>query len=384
MKKKIKVGIVTTLDHNIGDDFVREGIKAAFSRAITGEIEFVQINKHQPLDVLESALLRKTLKAVVQMFPRGRVQVGNFLFSLFGGVGKFRDIDVFIQSGAPVIFHGMGKTEWAYILLGKVFKESKLKNPKLISFNLAAGTCFGEFKSAEIVLSDLDQEFLRRITSDFDVTTARESLAREFFDRYDRGVSLIPCSSILCSLDYPVVETGSKNKVLINYMPLGGHYDFNDNIDPEFQAQWFSDLVSGLARNYEIICVAHDSEEHAAMKELFGTQMDIRYPTTLEEYSELLEGVFFGVVNRLHSAMYMFSHGVQSFAIANDTRRLMLEEINIPCTDVRDLPDVSDIIVMAEGARETALAFSEHAALVRDDVLRRYVTIIGDHFADEK
>jgi hypothetical protein len=377
----MKVGIVTTLDHNIGDDFVREGIKAAFSRALAEEVEFVQINKHQPLDVLEGAWLRKTLQNIVRMCPRGKVQVGNFLFSLFGGVGNFRGIDVFIQSGAPVIFHGMSKTEWAYILLDKVFKEVKLKNPNLISFNLAAGTCFGQFKSAQIELSDLDVEFLHRITCQFDVTTARESLAQEFFGKYDRDVSLIPCSSILCSLDYPVVKADPKNKILINYMPLGGHYDFNDNIDPGLQAKWFSDLVIGLEKKYEIICVAHDSEEYAAMKELFGTEKEICYPTTLEEYSRLLEGVFFGVVNRLHSAMYMFSHGIQSFAIANDTRRLMLEEINISCTDVRDLPDIGEIIGMAEGALETAVAFAEHAASVRDDVLGRYVKIIGDGFA---
>jgi hypothetical protein len=59
----------------------------------------------------------------------------------------------------------------------------------------------------------------------------------------------------------------------------------------------------------------------------------------------------------------------------------MLEEINISCTDVRDLPDIGEIIGMAEGALETAVAFAEHAASVRDDVLGRYVKIIGDGFA---
>lgn len=48
----MKIGLISTINTNIGDDFIRQGICLLLKKVFKNhEIEFININKHTPLTV---------------------------------------------------------------------------------------------------------------------------------------------------------------------------------------------------------------------------------------------------------------------------------------------------------------------------------------------
>ena len=91
----MKIGLITTINTNIGDDFIREGILNALKHLRPdSEYRFVLINKHSPWDLYPNWHPIKWTK----IFPKKRYLIGKFISRLFSWTGGsvFDDCDIII------------------------------------------------------------------------------------------------------------------------------------------------------------------------------------------------------------------------------------------------------------------------------------------------
>jgi hypothetical protein len=115
-----RVSFLTTLGTNVGDDFIREGIRAVLDRVLPGYRPLF-INKHDAASISS----RREGEPI-----RSR--------------DKYRESDLFIQSGAPVYWHlkqGAHRSvdaEWhPWLWRDRVLGE---RGPHPIFLNLGAGS----------------------------------------------------------------------------------------------------------------------------------------------------------------------------------------------------------------------------------------------------
>ena len=73
----LRVGLITTLSTNIGDDFIRTGLLRVVREVFAGkEIEFVSINKHKPYTIYPKWHPVR-LAALAKYLPRGKSKAEN-------------------------------------------------------------------------------------------------------------------------------------------------------------------------------------------------------------------------------------------------------------------------------------------------------------------
>jgi len=221
----MKISIITTVDHNVGDDFVREGIKYLLRQHFQKEtIEFQNIHKHSPITTrygFESFRNLRLSSRVDKVIPKSWTKDRIF------------EADIVIQSGAPVYWcHETGgghcyNNEWYKPLI----KERFLKKNKTKLLNLAAGTC-QTYHSDGSEFCETCNDYMKEFYELADVTTVRDTLAKTVFSNIGIDVPVIPCSSI-----FAIDEHGLKNEgeeyVVVNYMKGGAHYTFGQKIDVE-------------------------------------------------------------------------------------------------------------------------------------------------------
>ena len=122
---------MTTVHLNVGDEFIREGIRSFLDEAI-GDYDPFYVHKHE-LDTLYRPLLDE----------------GEIL------ADKFRDADIIIQAGAPVYWaHGPHRSYnvgWAQELwFERIFKLG----PQKIILNIGAGSCQPEEEDMSALVGD--------------------------------------------------------------------------------------------------------------------------------------------------------------------------------------------------------------------------------------
>src|SRR4051794_29105575 len=119
-KHSMRIAFMTTVGRNVGDEFIRDGIRSFFDDAV-GSYDSFYIDKHDL-----TTLHRRVLDEPAELSD------------------KFRDADVIVQAGAPVYWNnGEGKytsynAEWAQALwFDRIFK---LGGDGKVILNLGAGT----------------------------------------------------------------------------------------------------------------------------------------------------------------------------------------------------------------------------------------------------
>jgi hypothetical protein len=327
----MKIGLITTLNTNIGDDFIREGICTVLRGVFRDRtLEFVPVNKHQPFTVFPPLHPARLLDGV--RLPVGGRFVG-VAANLFARAGKsrFDDCDLIVQCGAPVLWPNCSKCEWAgplwYSVVGRLHK-------KIPVMNLAAGSCYSWENQPEKVDDMEDANFLRTIGSYCAVTTSRDVLAKKLFASVAVEASFLPCTALLAG------GTGRKpgeysDFILINYMPGGGHYDWGQHNDPHAWEKTVAALISNLKKKHRVAMLCHNEAERRAAGEL-AQDLPIIFPKTPEEYFTAVAGAKAAVCNRLHASVGMAGIGIPSIAIGTDTRLLMVDAVGLPALYVKD------------------------------------------------
>ncbi len=224
----VRVGLITTLDRNIGDDFIRHGIVQVLSQVYSRhELRLLAVNKHVPFTVYPNWHPLRWLQALDRL-PRGRrvqTQIKNEVSRVmhrFGG-SRFDGAELMVQCGAPVIWPGCHASEWAQPLWDQVVGRL---SDRIAVLDLAAGSAYPWEAQPMTVTDQSDSDFLRRILGYCRLTTTRDELASRLIERLGSSVPTIPCSALLVGRRFEVPYPSDDEMVLFSYMPGGGHFDW--------------------------------------------------------------------------------------------------------------------------------------------------------------
>ncbi len=254
----MRVGLITTLSTNIGDDFIREGIKHVLREVIDDDIDFIAVNKHEPLTVYPS------------WHPARWTPLG---------MSRFHGCKLIVQCGAPVLWPECHQCEWALPIwrqvVGRLYRKVKV-------LNLAAGSCY-PWMDQPMALDGADADFAREIMGYCKLTTAREPLAQQLFNRAGGDVPMFCCSALLAAKHH-APKPSADGPVLINYMPLGGHYEWDQAIDQNAWRDTMRDLILRLRQDHVVKFICHSPGEVTAAGELDPT-LEVLAPRTPAAYS---------------------------------------------------------------------------------------------------
>ena len=331
-----KIGLITTLDINIGDDLVRKGIIRIVNDILgPNNVVFLPVNKHKPETIGPS----------------------------------FDDCDYIIQCGAPVLWNGCHKCEWAtsvwYDTIGKLYQRTPV-------LNIGAGSCYS-FKNIPSTLESRDVEYIRKIHSYCALTTVRDDLANTLLSDLSIKSTLLPCPSLVAAHNFSDVAEGP---VVVNYMHKGGHYDFDGRINP---TKWYMELkaaLSSLSKDNKLLMLCHTKEEMNLAASSFP-EYDRVLATTAEDLISIALKSKFGILNRLHAAVALASVGVPCIAIGNDTRLFMTKYIGIPIYDVSEISSTL-ILKETELMSNNTTEFKERINTLKNSTYTQYINILKD------
>jgi hypothetical protein len=333
----IRAGLITTLNRNIGDDFIRDGIVQILSHVFTGrDVRFIAINKHRPFSVYPDWHPLHWLQGLDRL-SRGRgaaarvkANLSQALYRLDGS--RFDNTDMIVQCGAPVMWPGCHRCEWALPLWDHVVGRLSERIPVL---NLAAGSAYAWEDQPQAVRDPRDSKYLERILGYCRVTTARDELASQLARSLGALVPTIPCSAFLVGRRFRVPSPDDDGIVLFNYMPRGGHY-WRQDIDEMGWLTTARSVIERISRRHRVAFICHDSAEYA-VAELVNPDVPRFMPATIEEYFSFIARSKAAICNRLHAAVALGSVGIPSISVGTDTRLLMVAAIGLPYRYVKDV-----------------------------------------------
>lgn len=374
----MKIGLITTINTNIGDDFIREGICSVLREIFKGNhIDFIPINKHNPITVYPH-WHPIHLKGFTKYLPVGRdyadCWIGHWAPKL--KLSFFENCDLIVQCGAPVLWSNCHQNEWATLLWYDIVARL---SQRIAVFNLAAGSCYPWEKQPSCITDPEDAEYLRRIFSYCRLTTARDKLAQSLYDSMGMQTPLIPCSSFLVGKGYADSRQPG-GTIFINYMQGGGHYDWGQGIHPLSWHKTVETLIHRLQRRHKIAFLCHNQEEDRLAKEL-GPAIPRFYPKTIQEYLTIASHAQVALCNRMHASVVLGGLGIPSVAVCTDTRLLMVAELGLPTEYVKtaDTDMLEDQIERLIKNRDLE---KERLKALQEETWREYSKTIGEVILD--
>ncbi len=372
----MRIGLVTTIDTNIGDTLIRDGICRVLRSIFSPRnIEFVPVNKHNPLTVypewhpVQAARLARFL-------PRGKTLAGTTIERLAAGLNmsRFDTCDMIVQCGTPVFWPGCHGCEWAVPIWHHVIGRLSKRIPVL---NLAAGSCYPWERQPTSITDPEDATYIRAITAYCRVTTVRDRLAFALLRSMEIESTFIPCAASLAT-NPPHAGTaaaGSRDDmVLVNYMYGGGHYDCEQGIEADAWADTVRNLLRRLKRRHKLGFLCHDGREFDLAKGL-DPSLPRLWPRTTNQYSEIASGSKLAICNRMHASVALAGIGVPSIAVCTDTRLLMVEAFGLPGIYVKDAtPGMLE--GLAEDLLERRADEAERLAVLRRRTWDTYANLI--------
>ena len=353
-----KICLISTLNHNVGDDFVREGIVRLLRQAL-GEIECMAVHKHFPVSVRGMAWqkLDRWVRLGVPR-PDWRVRISEILdcLPMKPLSDRVMQSDLVVQCGAPVYwknsFSKCSDAEWFQPLIEKRWLKRRSQVPLL---NLGAGACLAPGSNGTEVADDPScREFINKLTSWTSITTVRDSLAQDILRRCGHEVTRLFCPSIFAPQESGIVHQPGEY-VALNYMPAGGHYDLAGN-GRTLGSHWegvFGEIVSRLTRKKRCLMICHDQKEMTEAARLFP-EIPRFYSRSWRDYLGVYSRCRFAVVNRVHGAMVAAALGKNVLLVGNDTRLLTAEGMpglrTLWVTEPKDL--ILDTVAQVEACDE--------------------------------
>ncbi len=372
----MKISFITTVDHNVGDDFVREGIKYLVKKALEGtEIEFQNIHKHSPITVRNGFEWFKNVKFSKFTFPSQKL---DKLLPVKLTGDKILDADLVIQSGAPVywchkeIGSYCSQNEWYDTLIER--RIPLKQNPLL--FNIGAGACQHYYSDGtEFNDCTQDLEYITEFYNLSKLTTVRDKLARKVLGSIGLEVNTLPCPSIFAINEYNLQKQPGKY-IIFNYMELAGHYAFSKDIDKD---RWFTEMSKTyheIKKKEEILFVCHNKAEVENAKRI-DPDANIFFSKDYLEYMKIYSQAKFGVMNRVHGAFLIASYGTPSVIIGNDSRARMAEEIGLESFYVNDVS--SEILIEKYNSwMEKLDTYKQIFASIKQQAEEKYVQLLSE------
>lgn len=345
----MRIGLITTLNTNIGDDFIREGICRVLRQLSPGEpIEFVTINKHEPMALYPRWHPVRVLRAPV--WRRCKIRNGASLFSyLFTGLGftAFDSCDAIVQCGAPVYWPECATTTaWRKRIWREVIARLHERIPVI---NVAAGACYPFERMPTAFETQADASYARWIHRLCSATTVRDPLAQKLLQREGCAADLIPCSAFLFTTP-DQARPDPDGPVLINYMAGAGHYDWKQNIEGERWEKTVCGLIQRLGTRHRVAMLCHDETELVHARRI-APQCEAILPRLYHDFPALVSNAKAAVCNRLHAPVALAGMGIPSVAVGTDSRLLMVKQVGLPAHYVKDVS-----VALLESEVEKAIA----------------------------
>lgn len=352
----MKVSFLTSIGVNVGDEFIREGIRAVLDATGIPYNPFY-INKHAK-ESLHYPLEDET----------------EFLDD------KYWDADIFIQCGSPVYWHLLnGKSTTAnsdwfdWLWLKRVFNVERIDHPNFL--NLGAGSCQPwDDDGSDFVSDEACADFARTAGVRSSITTVRDPLASAILRSLHVDHHELPCPAFLAAARHqPPRRHG--DHVAINLMALGGHYNLNPSFD---RSSWLKEclsLIIDLRKWFRVCFVAHDEEELQFLKCLALGDENIFFSKCWRAYLDFYSQCAAVVANRVHGAVSAAGFGVPGIIIGNDSRAKIGEYIHIPIMQADDF-DSEHVLELVSRLVEDRSLENERLTNLRDKVLQEYVALL--------
>lgn len=360
----MNISIITTVNHNIGDDFVREGIKYLMRQYFKNQtLHFQNIHKHSPITTRygfewfrDLRWSSKIDKIIPKQWSKDRVF----------------EADILIQSGAPVYWcHQIEgghcyQNEWYTPLIKERF--IKQKNTKLL--NIAAGTC-QKYHSDGHEFCQHCNDYIKEFYEFSDVTTVRDKLAKVVLSKVGANAPLIPCSSIF-AIDEHNLTSGGEDYVVMNYMEGGAHYTLGQDINFKNWEDTFKKFYFDLKQKERVIIACHNQTEADKILTLDPNAEIFYRKDDYLPYMKFYAKAKFGIMNRVHGAFLLASYGKPSIVIGNDSRAKMAEEIGLRHYFVNDV-DLNLLNHEYELLKNEATCFKEKFQIVKEQAFKDYM-----------
>jgi len=320
----MKIAIITTLRHNIGDDFIREGIIFLLKQHFGQHISCSLIHKHSPI----------TSRYGFEWFRYNRLAkwVDRYL-PLSLAKDRILEADLVVQSGAPIFWHNeqfhCADNEWFGPLVERRMGKSK-RQPKFI--NLAGGSA-QRFASdgSEFLECSKCNPYIKKLYGVAAAMSVRDKIAEKILQKLGvTDVPVLPCSSIFAINELNIPDAGQEF-VVINYMKNGSHFTFGQDID---HAHWESAMQEFYrylkAQGEKVVFSCHNQAEVEMAKTITQNTDEIFFSEDYHDYLHLYAKAKMGIMNRIHGGFPIASFGKPAIIIGTDTRIKMTDLIGIP------------------------------------------------------
>jgi hypothetical protein len=315
---------ITTVNHNVGDDFVREGIMYLLKQKFKNTtLNFELIHKHSPITTrhgFEWFRIYSFSKYVDRILPLSLTK------------DKVLEADILVQSGAPVYWchpetNGPHcySNEWFNPLIKRRYLKTASKAPFL---NLAAGSCQRyDSDGSEFDSCNSCQDYINELQNLTKITTVRDKLAKKVLRNMGFNAPIIPCPSIFAR-EALGIEPEVPEYVALNYMSGGAHYVFGQKIEFEKWESNFKMFYKNISKFEKCVFVCHNREEVRNAKKI-DSNANIFISNNYKDYIKFYSKAKFGIMNRVHGAFLIASFGRPAVLVGNDSRAKMVEEIGL-------------------------------------------------------
>lgn len=369
----MRLTFITTLNHNVGDDFVREGLTHLLRSATSGQsVSFASVHKHDPITARRGL---GWLRSKDDARKAHRLRRWDRKLPLWITPDRILEADVLVQSGAPVYWchptaHA-ADNEWFTPLLRRRIVASGRGVPFL---NLAAGSAQGYHSDgSEFVQCDKDSAYIRELHRLSAITTVRDHLAQKVLRSLGLDAPVIPCSALFAR-DQLGVEPKEGEFVALNYMRKGGHYDFEGDADGAAWERAFKTAYEDLKSRERCLFICHNQAEVDAAKEL-DPEAPIFFSEDHRDYVQVYAKAKYGLMNRVHGAFVLASLGKPSFVIGTDSRARMAEEIGLRHAYVNDV-DAKRLLETAQQLESERTSFPARIEAIRAKAAADYKKVL--------
>lgn len=371
-----RVSVITTVGHNIGDDFVRDGILHLLGQEFE-EMEVEKVHKHLPITARSgfawihgSGIDRLVDRITPDLTLRVTRRIDSAL-PVGLASDRIASADILVQSGGPIYWTNpegdCAHTEWWDPLVERRWLPFARGRPFL---NLAGGTCqpYGsdgaEFAGRPDVL-----DHIRRFFDLTTLTTVRDQLSVEVLRLAGRTGILLPCSSLF-AVDRLRLRPEAGDYVALNYMPAGGHFILGQPIDAAAWERAFAIFAAELSRKERVVLVCHNQKEQDAARRLLPG-LEVFRSADYRDYLRFYSRARWGIMNRVHGSFALASLGKPSAVIGSDSRAKMVGQLGLPETFVNNA--TVDWLNMVAAQLETrSAAFPGQMEALKAEAASRY------------
>ena len=322
----MRVGLITTVKHNPGDDWVRWGCQSIIEQALGGRewIRWQMLNKHAPIAAVRG-LGWLNSRAVCCLPERAKlalyrlVQCADGLLPLWAD--RLRGVDLACVCGMPAAWSWGGvrcsENEW----WGPLVRRRLAGVPLLY---LGGGSCqpASDWNGAMIREDSGSMSWLGEVQVRSALCTGRDLAMPDTW-------AILPCPSVFAPawVGLGRNRAGEGGYSVVNYMLDAGHYAYGAELRRGAWEASMRGIVFWMRQRYgdPVWAVCHSRRELGLAVRLGADR--VVQPGSALELLRVYAGARRGVVNRVHAAMVLGVMGVPVVCVGNDTRLRMLEEL---------------------------------------------------------